>query len=418
MTSSPSTGSSAVDGARWTGGAREAQARVNRSARIRGDNLSAVLELVHHLGNVSRSQLTKETGLNRSTIAALVADLVERGLVFETDPETAGEVGRPSPIVRPDPTTVALAVNPEVDAVTVGAVGLGGHVISQRRRALRDLPTPEEAVSVAAEEIAGLIASLGPDYRVVGVGVAVPGLVGALEGVVRLAPHLGWRDVPFAEMLSKATGLPVHAANDASLGANAERIFGAGRGVGNLIYLNGGASGIGGGIIVDGIPLRGVGGFAGEIGHTFVSANENRDPSGTRGSLEVEVNRAALADLLGITDFDSDELESFLLGSTDPLVGQEVERQLRFLSIAISNMVNVFNPELIVLGGFLASLDAASPGLLERLVLSQALEASAEGVRVARAQLRSSLLMIGAAELAFTELLLDPTNMSPRVARV
>lgn len=361
---------------------------------------------------MSRSRLTKATGLNRSTIAALVAELTDLKLVVEAEPEPHYGVGRPSPLVKPDPGTVAFAVNPEVDAVTVGVVGLGGAMVKRVRRPLDHSPSVPEAVEVAREVIGGLHAELRGGRRIVGIGVAVPGLVRTRDGHVRLAPHLGWEDEPVAELLESATGYPVVAANDAGLGANAERIFGAGRGVDDLIYLNGGASGIGGGIIAGGRPLRGVEGFAGEFGHTRVTVRRTRDAAGSDGSLELEVNRAALLSAVDLESADADDLEKALMASDSADVKAEVRRQLGFLGVALRNAIDILNPELVVLGGFLGSLFAVDPDRLEAEVARQAIPASHASVRIARAQLGSDILMIGAAELAFAPLLADPAAVA------
>lgn len=410
-TASESESGPDLEPGRWTGGTRSASARVNRSARIRGDNLAAILELVHHRGGISRAQLTRETGLNRSTVSALVADLVGRSLVFEAYPTIRGDVGRPSPVVHASPTTVAIAVNPEIDGVTVAIIALGGSVVAQETETFTQPPSATSAVASATRIIARLLAASGENLNIVGVGVAVPGLVEASKGVVRVAPHLGWYDEPISEMLAQSTGFPTYAANDAGIGAHAERVFGAGRGVSDMVYLNGGASGIGGGIIAGGIALRGRAGFAGEIGHTYVIESEKEDPSRARGSLEVMVNRDALLRTLGRTGLDADELQRQLVASTDASVREEIEVQLQYLAIAIGNVVNLLNPEVIVLGGFLAALHTAAPGRLEKLVESRALSASTTLLRIVSAQLGSSLLLIGAAELAFAELLADPTRV-------
>ena len=263
----------------------EGERRGRSGDSMRRYNLSTVLTLVHHEGSLSRSHLTRVTGLNRSTIADLIAELVQRNLVVETDPSRSNRVGRPSPQVAPDPHVVAFAVNPEIDAITVGVVGLGATMVARVRRATRGVPTVAEAVEITATVVAELRAELGDSYRIAGIGVAVPGLVRRGDGLVRLAPHLGWSDAPIAELLAAVTGYPVVAGNDASLGANAESLFGAGRGVRDLIYLNGGASGIGGGVIVDGAPLRGVEGYAGEFGHTLVTNRDAKDAAGFSGQL-------------------------------------------------------------------------------------------------------------------------------------
>ncbi|MET1051224.1 MAG: ROK family transcriptional regulator [Mycetocola sp.] len=382
---------------------------------VRRHNLSRILGLVHRDGAVSRSTLTRQTGLNRSTVAALVGELAALRLVVEAEPDGARSVGRPSPVVRPHPDCVAFAVNPEQDAITVGVVRMHGEVVAQVRHELDEPLGVADTVRLIAELIAGLHSELAASVVVAGVGVAVPGLVRTVDGLVRLAPHLGWVDEPLAALLADATGLPTSAANDASLGALAEHIFGAGRDVRDLIYLNGGASGIGGGVIANGMPLGGVGGYAGEFGHNLVTAPDGPDQPSTGGALEDEVNRGRLLDLLGLKSADPAQLERALLDSDDPAVRAEVVRQLGILSIALRNAINVLNPELVVLGGFLASIYAVDPELLDRLVEGQTLAASFQEVRIVRATLGADLLLIGAAELAFEPLIDDPAGLAGAV---
>ena len=382
----------------------------NNSDHVRRHNLSVILGMAHRTGGLSRAQLTRRTGLSRSTIAALVAELVYRQLVVEVGPDSSGQVGRPSPVVRPNPGAVALAVNPEVDAITIGVVGLGGSVLKRVRYPTPRSTTVTEAVAICAAVIEGMRSELDACYRTVGIGVAVPGLVREQDGLVRLAPHLGWVDEPLARMLTDATGFPVVAANDASLGALAENTFGAGRDVSDLIYLNGGASGIGGGVIVGGVSLTGIAGYAGEFGHTLVNSAGAVCSCGALGCLETEVARAPLLKLVGLTDADSDELELALIASRSPAVLAEVERQLGFLAIALRNAINVFNPRLVILGGFLGSLYAVGPAYLDQKLAHQPLLAAREEVTIRRTQLASDLLMIGAAELAFESILSDPAS--------
>lgn len=378
--------------------------------RTRRHNLSTILTALHHNGPQPRSQLTSRSGLNRSTVADLVAELTQLGLAYESDPSQTNQVGRPSPMVHPSPDIVAVAVNPEVDAVTVGLASLAGEVVERVRVPFAVVPSVDSVVSTAASVIEGFRAR-HPRKRIVGVGVAVPGLVRAADGMVRLAPHLGWKDVPLAELLADRTGLPVSAANDASLGAEAERLFGAGRGKTDLIYLNGGASGIGGGIIANGIPLGGIEGYAGEFGHIRVSSEGGVSDDPESGSLESVVNRTALLRVLSLESADDDEFEKALFASTDPVVAATVRSQLEYLSVSLRNAVNVLNPELIVLGGFLSSIFARDSQFLIDLVVAQSLRASSASMQITRAQLGHDLLTIGAAELAFSALLAHPAGV-------
>jgi len=378
-----------------------------RGEVTRRHNLSTVLTLLHR-GSQPRSQLTARTGLNRSTVAALIAELAELGLAYESEPDQTRQVGRPSPMAHADPRAVAIAVNPEVDAITIGVVGLDGRVVKRIRYETEGAPTVKEFIKLSSAIIEGLRGEFEANGTVVGIGVAVPGLVRAEDGLVRWAPHLAWRDEPVTALLSEATGFPVSTGNDASLGALAEHIYGAGRGIADLIYLNGGASGIGGGIIANGVPLTGRAGYAGEFGHVRVDSAATSDDEREAGSLETEVNRSDLLRALGLASADADTLDAALLASTDPAVGALVRRQLESLSTSLRNAVNVLNPEVIVLGGFLASIFAADPEYLIERVGAQSLEASFEGTSITTAQLGSDLLMIGAAELAFAALLADP----------
>lgn len=380
---------------------------------VRRHNLATVLGLVHREGPLARSALTQATGLNRSTVGALVAELAELGLVQEREPELSNRVGRPSPVVAPDGRVVALAINPEIDAVTVGVVGLDATVHRRVRYPTGHIPSAAEAVAIAAAVVDGLRADLAKASRVVGIGVAVPGLVREEDGVVRLAPHLEWTEEPFAAELAAATGYPVLAANDASLGADAERLFGAGRGASDLVYLNGGASGIGAGVIVSGAPLTGISGYAGELGHTLVNSAGVRCHCGAVGCLETEVSQGALLRVLGMDAADPEELDRALaaaIAAGDPAVTAEVDRQVGFLATALRNATNVFDPQLIVLGGFLGALHALDAERLPRLVGEQALAASAERLSIVRAGLGADILMIGAAELAFRPLLAAPAS--------
>ena len=377
-------------------------------------NLARVLSIVHHLGPLSRAELTRMTGLNRSTIATLTAQLADLRLAYETAPEGTSSIGRPSPTVRADATTAALAINPEIDSITVGLVGLGGTVVRKVRHDTGRIPTAAEVTTISAGIVDGIRSDLGPTHRIVGIGVAVPGLARTDDGMVSYAPHLEWVDEPIARMLHEATGYPVWASNDATLGARAETLFGAGRGERDLIYLNGGASGIGGGIISGGALVGGVSGYAGELGHTLVNGEGTVCHCGARGCLETEVTRAPLLDALGLSPSESERLEDELVaayrevGTVPERLRDEVERQLSFLGITLRSAVNIFNPGIIVLGGFLGSLYRVAPSALDSAVRGHAMIGPREDVRIARAQLGTDILMVGAAELAFSALLANP----------
>jgi len=377
--------------------------------QLRRDNLSRVLRLLHRDGAASRSELTKAVGLSRSTMASVVADLEHLGLARESAPEPTPRAGRPSGIVHPADDVVAVTVNPEVDAVHVGLVGFGGRVIKHAR-----VQTPSNDVNVvvalAAATIRGMLSDDPPRHRVLGMGLAIPGQIRMEDGVVRQATHLGWSDAPVADLLSRATGLRAWAANAATLALRAESAFGAGRDVRDLVYLIGGASGIGGGVVMDDRLLVGAEGYAGEFGHTVVTPGGSECHCGGVGCLEAEVDQQTLMTAAGLLPEEAHLLAEALpkAVAADPATQRLVDEKSRLLAITVRNAVNIFNPRVVLLSGFLAALHAASSTDLT----SAAIASSRSGVELRTAALGSEQLMIGAAELVFDELLNDPTSFS------
>ena len=375
---------------------------------VRRTNLGEVLRLVHQEGPRSRSTLTAETGLNRSTVADLVTELASRGLVTEQEPDPTRRVGRPSPMVAANPDVIAIGVNPEVDAIEIGAVRLGGGLRERTRVELGGVPSVADAVDTVSAVVSQWRAKELQGCRMIGVGVAVPGLVRASDGLVRLAPHLRWRDEDFASPLADGVGVPVIVDNDASLGARAEHLFGAARTHADVVYLNGGASGIGGGLILDGTLIRGSGGYAGEWGQTRPGiANESHRLTHD-GVLEDEVNRARLMAAAKLVSGDDIALAAALEGDAGPTADEEVIRQRRVLAASISNAVNVLNPSMVVLGGFLGILRDRDPEAFDGDVRERSLAESAERLQIVSAALGQDRLLIGAAEAAFATLLADP----------
>ena len=372
---------------------------------VRQRNLARLLRLVHLGGPLSRANLTEATGLNRSTVGGLVLELVSAGLVEERPPDPSRRVGRPSPIVVPHPSVVAIAANPEVDAIELGAVGLDQRLHARVRLPQDTVLSPLRTAELIAEQIILWRSAELAGTDIVGVGVAVPGLVRASDGLVRDAPHLGWLDAPVRDLVAEATGLATSVGNDASLGAIAEHLFGAAAGIGDVVYLNGGASGIGGGLIVHGMPVGGVGGYAGEFGQNRPGIAVVTDQRAPDGVLEDEVSRSRLLAAAGLQQADDGQLAAALRPEIGPDVCAVVQRQRRILATALANAVNVLNPAVIVLGGFLAIIAEHDVPGLEAAVRAQSMPACGEQMRIVPAALAEDRLLIGAAEAVFNDLI-------------
>lgn len=392
-------------------------ARGSNRDLVRQHNLSVLLQMIHLHGTVSRSSLTSATGLNRSTISDLVSELQELGFVTETESASPTGVGRPSLMVTASNKVVAFSVHPEVDATTVGAVTLSGKVLFSERVLMSKHPSATDSVQAAAKVIESMRTRLDKDQLIAGIGVAIPGQVRVEDNVVRLAPQLGWVEQPYGSMLSQVTGLPVFVDNDASIGCMAERNFGAARGFSEVVFLFAGSGGIGGGAIVNGMQLRGASGYGGELGHVRIGESNDKDYSGLSGTLESLVRRDDLLQAFKMFAATDEELDQDIRGNKSPKIQKIIENQIDALGNGIASYVNIFNPEVIVLAGFLTSLLAYDEQRLLKRIKEGALNASSEIVVVRSAELGSDLLMIGAAELPFHRVLKNPAETKLVAAR-
>ncbi|MEN9603982.1 MAG: hypothetical protein RLZZ06_444 [Actinomycetota bacterium] len=385
-------------------------ARGSNRDLVRQHNLSVLLQMIHLNGTVSRSSLTSATGLNRSTISDLVSELVQLGFVTESETDSPTGVGRPSLMVSASNRVVAFSVHPEVDATTIGVVTLAGNVLHTKRVPMPRHPSAADSVQTAAKAIEELREELDKDQLIAGVGVAIPGQVRVEDNVVRLAPQMGWIEEPFGSMLSQATGLPVFVDNDASIGCMAEANFGAAKDFTEVVFLYAGSGGIGGGAIVNGTQLRGASGYGGELGHVRIGEGSTKDYSGLSGTLESLVRRDDLLHAFKMFAATDEELDLEIAGNKSAKTQKLIEQQIDALGTGISSYVNIFNPEVIVLAGFLTSLLNYDAERLVRNIKTGALNASAERVVVRAGELGPNLLMIGAAELPFHRVLESPAE--------
>lgn len=391
---------------------------------LRRHNLSAVLSRVHLAGPQTRSALTTTTGLNRSTIGALVAELVDLGLVEEAEPESTGAAGRPSPLVRPTRGRVGvLAVDIASKWLTVAVGGLGGTLDGTLHREVdNDDRSYEDTLAELGDMVEEVRGALPAGMRLLSVGVAAPGVVRTHDGFVHVAPNVAWRERPLGADVARLLGdeLAVVVNNEAHLGARAEHLRGAGVGVDDLIYLSS-EIGVGGGAIIEGHLQVGADGYSGEIGHIPVNTGPDatRCRCGSIGCLEAETGALALLHLVGQADAHhlSTEVGRVIARATngDPVAREALEEIGRRLGRGLAGMVNLLNPRRIVLGGYFGEgLEWLRPGIDPELRL-HALDPHLAGVSVVPAALRETSALIGAAEVALEPLLSDPA-MSPAAA--
>lgn len=325
---------------------------------IRAINRSAVLNTIKTHGLISRTEVARLTGLSAATVTGITAELIDDNLVFE---KAAGDSrgGR-----RP----ILLALNPRggfvvglklaEDQVIGALTDLEATVLVKRTDRLEGR-SPDEV----SDALAGVVSRLMEEARIrkkelLGVGVGLAGIVDAERGLLKQSPYFGWQDLPLRDMLQSKVRVPVYIDNDVNTLTLTERWFGAGQGVDNFLTVTVGR-GVGMGIVVNGQFYRGARGGAGELGHTVMDPDGPACDCGKRGCLETFVGdpgllrMAAEAAARGEMASPVGDVEALIAcaRSGDPGARAVLARAGDVLGRAIANLINLLDPQRIVIGG-------------------------------------------------------------------
>jgi predicted NBD/HSP70 family sugar kinase len=393
---------------------------------VRRHNLALVMRQVADLGPRSRATIAAETGLNKTTVSSLVAELIDRRLFQETTIENPGAVGRPGRKVQLSGDGVA-GVGLEVDEGQLAALAtdLTGRTRFSEAVSLDTWASGPEDVILKLAALARKALSALDAQRLspAGVTVALPGRVDITRGTL-VNPNLGWEGVPVADLLRRHLdhpNFPLRIDNDANLGALGELWHGHGReGLRDFVYLHGkGRMGVGAGIIVDGRVFRGTRGFSGEIGHFVVSRRGPLCTCGNRGCLAAVAGALALlrAAKVPVDHIELRGIESPLevlkerASAGDPDAIRALTEGGRVLSLALISTVNLLNPEAIVLGGWLASLEEWLVPVVQRELNAHAFAARWWKCPLVTSRLQGSAPLFGATALSLHEALTDPGSM-------
>jgi predicted NBD/HSP70 family sugar kinase len=379
-------------------------------ASLRSRNRDRVIEALRRLGVASRAEIARQTGLSRSTVSSLVADLQEEGLIVDREVPSESAVskgGRPPTLIALGRRAgVALGIDFGKRHLTVVASDLSHEILAEARREMPDDYDARHGLDEAADLVDEVLddAGLARD-DVIGVGLGVPGPVHLPTGVVGSSSILpGWVGARVAEEMTERLLLPVHVDNDANLGALAELHWGAGRGCSSLTYIKI-ATGIGAGLVLGRRLFRGAGGTAGEIGHTSIDETGPICRCGSRGCLETFAGAPAVVELLKPSLGDETTVEAIVEQAADGHLGSKraIGDAGRHVGSALANLCNLFNPELVVVGGTLA---AAGDVLLEPMreaVQRRAIPSAAEDVQIVTGVLGERAEVLGAVALVLYE---------------
>ncbi|HTE62053.1 MAG TPA: ROK family transcriptional regulator [Solirubrobacteraceae bacterium] len=379
---------------------------------VRRHNLGVVLRHVADHGPRSRAAIAQETGLNKTTVSSLVGELIEFGLVRETEVEMRGTVGRPAlPVELSGRRVVGLGLELGVDFLAVRAADLTGdarhqELVTVDNRGRRVDDVLDDLARMASDALAAVREQ---DLLPAGAVVALPGLVDS-DGRLLVAPNLGWTGVSVPELLAERLGrppFPIQAENEANLGALAELWEGAGREFSDFIYVSG-ELGVGAGIIIGGELFRGAHGFGGELGHTTVEPEGERCACGNRGCLETRVALGALLHAAGLDPGARVGELAERAEDGDERVLRTLADAGRWLGIAVASAANLLNPRGVVVGGYFATLVPwLLPGLRQELD-AHVLAAEWDAPRVVTSALGAEAAVRGASALALRRVFADP----------
>ncbi|HEX5089370.1 MAG TPA: ROK family transcriptional regulator [Nocardioides sp.] len=336
-----------------------------------------LLQLLFRHGPASRADLARSSGLTKVSVSDVVGGLVAEGLLTESAAPVQGRVGKPPVLVQlAEEARQIVAVDLSADGLVSGALlNLSGDVQQRRSRPLEGR-RGQDAVDLVHELVRELLdAATRP---VLGVGVGTPGVVDA-AGVVVDAPNLGWHGTPLAEGLRAAFQVPVFVANDANTAVLGEHTFGD-AGDGGLMLVRVG-TGVGAGLVLEGVLLHGHRSAAGEVGHVVIDPGGAQCACGRRGCLETVLAAPRLRERLAA-------------GGADALA--EVGTQV---GVALAPVVGTLNLHELVLSGPLELLDGPLLAAVDRTIRERAMPVSGEELVVRTSALGDDVVLVGAAVL-------------------
>jgi glucokinase-like ROK family protein len=377
-------------------------------------NRARLFEVLKATRVVSRAELARETNLSRTTISVLADELLRTGLVREIGiGDSTG--GRPPVLLEFNPNAaLALGARLRDHYWTVVVTNLDAQVV-QRLDVPVDGTSPVAAIAALKEGVDSLMARIDRERLLPAIGLGTPGLVDMRSGTVKTAVDVGWLEVPIKDMAEEALGLQAFVVNRSKVGALAEFWYGAGQGVKDLIYVAIG-TGIAAGIVHSSQLYVGANSSAGELGHVTVLPEGPACPCGNRGCLQQLASGPAIANLArarlregggtALRDMVGNHPELLTAEMVfqaaeegDRLAGEIVRQAAGYLGIAIGNLINLFNPELVILGGSIGRAGQTLIDPLQEEVSRRAMAYPLSVVRIVVSALGPDAGAIGAAVL-------------------
>lgn len=363
---------------------------------VGGPNEALVVNTVRRRGPISRVDIAKLTGLTAPTVTNISGKLIEAGIISEY---MIGEYsgGRRPVLLKANPDMAKMVIVDIRSKEVAGYVINAGLEISKTiHRDTRHL-NKDEVLAVMLDVI-GLLCSSEEGKDVAAIGIIVRGPVKSAEGVSLFSPSTGWRNVPLKFIVEAQFHLPTFVENDMRAMALGSYHYGPYRDIRNAVFLGVGG-GIGSGIILNGELYRGLGDSAGEIGHSAVDVNGPVCSCGNRGCLEAMASETALVNLVvqamreghsslvaQLVDQDTEAVKPEHVYAAaeqgDALAMELLQNVARYLGVGVSNVINIFNPELVIIGGGITRVYQLIEASMMEVIKQRVLESCFASVRI------------------------------------
>lgn len=327
---------------------------------VKQQNKSLVLNTIIEDFPISRAEIATHTGLNKGTVSSLVSELIDEELIYESGPGKSSGGRRPVILNFNNVAGYAIGIDLGVNYILGILTDLQGNICHEA--SLRFDNYSFDFVKEQLFQVIDTLVEKAPPspYGIIGIGVGVPGIVNN-DGKILLAPNLRWNNVDLKEVLKEKYQIPIIIENEANAGAYGEKKYGIGTEKNHIVYVSIGY-GIGVGLFLDGKLYRGTNGFSGELGHMTIDLNGKECRCGSTGCWELYASEQALSMYASIMDINSNGDEKITLDYLIDQANSGDEQAIRLfkkvgnnIGIGLNNIVNIFNPEQIIIGGHMLS---------------------------------------------------------------
>ncbi len=381
-------------------------------ALMRGLNEQTVLGLIREKGPISRAELARRSQLSRSTVSSIIASLLSANYVRETGIGHSQGGRRPIMLDFNYQSSYVIGIDISTTALTLLLTDLQAHVLYRRHAPLHLESGLEQCIPQIIACVHDMIGIAGISKgRISGIGIGIPGPLSVATSRTIAPPIMpGWHGVPIKALLEHSIGIRVFLENDANLGVLAEQTWGAARGKRHIAYIYLGATGVGGGLILNDRLYRGNVGSAGEIGHLTIDEDGPSCRCGSKGCLEAVIGAPALIDRAqrsGLAIRTTEELVGAALAG-DPCANALVAEAGEHLGVAVASLLNLLNPSCVVIGGKLAATGNVLLEPLRATLQRRGLTVAADDVELLSGMLGDDVIALGAASVAIQHAIETP----------